>query len=349
MSEQIRPYKIRLEASSVCQLRCHACPNASKSILPTVGYGFLQLSDFQMLLDDNPCISEIELSNYGEIFLNPDLLGIIKHAYERKVILTADNGVNLNNVNREVLEGLVKYQFRTITVSIDGTCNETYKRYRIGGNYDLVIDNIKKINLFKQQYHSKYPFLSWQFVVFGHNEQEIQKARLMAHNLDMRFQVKLSWDSSFSPVKDLEEIRKETGAATREEFKQKYGKNYKSNICNQLWDGPQINWDGKVLGCSRNFWGDFGGNVFTDGLFESINNEKISFAREMLLGKNKARPDIPCASCILFLEMAACKTWLDRGFFYCIGHMRKSIPIFLMQYPLIYKALRTLRNSFRYR
>ncbi len=31
----------------------------------------------------------------------------------------------------------------------------------------------------------------------------------------------------------------------------------------------------KVLGCCRNFWGDFGGNAFTDGLVSSLNNEKI--------------------------------------------------------------------------
>src|SRR4030042_1631302 len=131
MSKQIRPKKIRLEASSVCQLRCHSCPNADKAILPTVGTGFLRLSDFQKLLDENPWIEKIELSNYGEIFLNPDLLEIIKHAYKRKVALTAANGVNLNSVKIEVLEGLVKYKFRRMTVSIDGASNETYKQYRI--------------------------------------------------------------------------------------------------------------------------------------------------------------------------------------------------------------------------
>ena len=104
MTSLSKPRMIRLEASSACQLRCHDCPNASKAILPTVGRGFLRLSDFQKFLDKNPWIARIELSNYGEIFLNPDLLAIIKHAYDRKVVLTADNGANLNNVKSSVLE-----------------------------------------------------------------------------------------------------------------------------------------------------------------------------------------------------------------------------------------------------
>ena len=67
---EIRPAKIRLEASSFCQLRCNSCPTTTKAIHPVVGSGFLKLIDFQNLLDKNPWISEIELSNLGEIFLN---------------------------------------------------------------------------------------------------------------------------------------------------------------------------------------------------------------------------------------------------------------------------------------
>ena len=97
-------------------------------------------------LSENPRIKEIEVSNYGEIFLNPQLLEIIKYAKQHKVTLTAKNGVNLNNVKNDVLEGLVKYNFNAIYVSLDGASNETYKQYRIGGNYDVVIGNIKKSN-----------------------------------------------------------------------------------------------------------------------------------------------------------------------------------------------------------
>jgi hypothetical protein len=72
---KIKPTQIRLEVSSLCQLRCPSCPTTSKAIHPAVGSGFLKLRDFQSLLDQNPWIREIELSNYGEIFLNPHLLG----------------------------------------------------------------------------------------------------------------------------------------------------------------------------------------------------------------------------------------------------------------------------------
>jgi len=316
---------INLEASSVCQLRCPSCPNTTKAILPIVGSGFLRLSDFQKLIDENPWIKRIELSNYGEIFLNPDILEIIKHAYKRKVVLTADIGVNFNNVKSDVLEGLVKYKFRSMTISIDGASNETYKQYRIRGNYNKVIENIKQINLFKKQYQSKYPLLTWQYVVFGFNEHELPKAKKLADELNMVFSPKLSWDNEFSPVVNREVVRQEIGAATRDEYKEKFGIDYKQSICHQLWDRPQINWDGKVLGCCRNFWGDFGGNVFTDGILECLNNEKINYARNMLLGRQESRDDIPCATCEIYLDMGKKGNWLKRG----AGRLLYSSLIFI--------------------
>ena len=336
MSNIIKPRRIRLEASSICQLRCPCCSNTTKAIQPVVGSGFLKPSDFQKLVDSSPWISEIELTNYGEMFLNPDLLEIIKYAYRRNVILRADNGANLNHVKEEVFEGLVKYRFRSITCSLDGASNETYRIYRVGGNFETVIENIKKINHFKKKYRSKYPLLTWQFVVFGHNEHEIPIARKMARDLDMEFRPKLSWDADFSPVRDQEFVRREVGldAASRDEYKDKYGIHYARGTCYQLWREPQINWDGKLLGCCRNIWGDFGGNVFRDGLLDSVNNERIRYAREMLLGKRVARGDIPCTTCEIYLGIKASGRWLTKG------ELSRGLP------RLLYRAVGFVHRSF---
>ena len=311
MSE-IKPSKIRIEASSVCQLSCPSCPNTSKAMHTIVGSGLLKFKDFQKLIDKNPWVKEIELSNYGEIFLNSELLEIIKYACKRDVALKADNGVNINNVQKDVLEGLVKHRFRSMTCSIDGASNETYKTYRVKGNFETVIENIRKINFFKQEYQSEYPRLTWQFIVFGHNEHEILLARKLAGELDMNFYLKLTWDDKFSPIRDQEYVRKLVGTASRAEYKQKYGIEYGQGFCHQLWDEPQINWDGKVLGCCRNFWGDFGGNAFRDGLLKSTNSEKIKYARDMLLGKKIAGEDIPCTTCSIYLHIKEEGKWLIR-------------------------------------
>jgi MoaA/NifB/PqqE/SkfB family radical SAM enzyme len=302
---RIAPRCVRIEASSFCQLRCPSCPTTSGHIHPAIGSGFLKFEDFRELLVSNPALEQVEISNYGEVFLNPELLRILEYAHQRGVAISIGNGANLNHVKDEVLEGLVKYRVRVMTCSIDGATPENYRKYRVRGNFDQVISNIETINSFKHRYQSALPKLEWQFVVFGHNEHEIPIAREMAAKLGMEFRTKLTWDAKFSPIRDAEFVRAQTGwrSVTREEYEQEHGEKYLSTTCHQLWDAPQINWDGKVIGCCRNFWGDFGGNAFTDGLMDSINNEKMTYAREMLSGREPARHDIPCTTCEIYIAM----------------------------------------------
>ena len=301
----IEPRKIHLETSSFCQLRCPSCPTTSGHIHPAIGSGFLKFDDFRRLLESNPALEHVEISNYGEVFLNPQLLRILEYAHRNDVVISIGVGANLNHVKDEVLEGLVKFRVRSMTCSIDGATPESYRKYRIRGNFDRVIANIETINSYKRRYQSVLPKLTWQFVVFGHNEHEIPIARTMAVKLGMEFSTKLNWDAKFSPVHDADFVRAQTGwrATTREEYEQEHGEKFGSKICHQLWDAPQINWDGKVIGCCRNFWGDFGGNAFTDGLMNSINNEKMNYAREMLTGREPARDDIPCSTCEMYIAM----------------------------------------------
>lgn len=303
MTEEIKPSRIRLEASSFCQLRCPSCPTTGGHTSPAIGGGFLKFENFQKLLDNAPALERIELSNYGEVFLNPHLLRIFELAQAKGVKIAIENGANLNNVKEEVLEGLVKYGVHAINCSIDGATAQTYEKYRTRGNLDKVISNIKKINSYKRSYQSDYPHLRWQFIVFGHNEHEIPLAREMAQDLGMEFYTKLNWDTALSPIRNAEFVRAETGwrSITRKEYEEEHGEKYASKICHQLWDDPQINWDGKVIGCCRNFWGDFGGNAFNDGLLKSINNRKMKYAREMLAGQKPPRPEIPCSTCEIYI------------------------------------------------
>ena len=290
--------KVRLDASTVCQLKCLVCDTASGKMKDTVvGCGYLKFSDFSDFVDKNPQIKQIELSNCGEIFLNPEIGKIIKYSYQKGIELSVGNGVNLNTVQEDDLEALVKYQFDFISVSIDGACQETYSIYRVGGDFDTVINNVKKINEYKVKYNSKYPELQWQFVVFGHNEHEIPKARQMAKELNMRFNAKMNSDSSYSPVKNVEVVKKELGLKYTSRHEHEIRRGYAFSVpCHQMWQQPQINYDGKLLGCCINFESDYG-NVFEDGFQETLKGEKYTYAKKMLLGKVPPREDIPCVRC----------------------------------------------------
>ncbi len=310
---RISPVRIRLEASTHCQLKCPTCETATGEVYKHVALGFLRFDKFKQLIDENPQVRDIELSNFGEIFLNPQLPQIIEYAFEKNVTLSAGNGVNLNTVRDKTLEALVKFKFRHIRCSIDGASQKTYQQYRVGGDFDNVIKNIDKINAYKKQYKTEFPLLTWQFVVFGHNEHEISKARQMAYDLGMEFEAKLNWDETWSPVRDKEMVRSELGigAASRSEFKKQNGSAYMDYVCHQLWESPQFNFDGSVWGCCRNNWKAFEGNIFEDGMVGVLNSEQMQYARKMLTDGIKPRADIPCTTCSIYKNMSRESRTLD--------------------------------------
>ena len=109
-----------------------------------------------------------------------------------------------------------------------------------------------------------------------------------------------------------DEARRRLGFVSEPEFKEKTGVEYTLRTCFGLWNRPVINWDGRVLGCCVNFWDDLGGNAFRDGLSASVNGERITYQRQMLLGRRPARDDMPCLKCNLFQSMQEDGRWQNE-------------------------------------
>jgi MoaA/NifB/PqqE/SkfB family radical SAM enzyme len=307
------PISIRIEACSLCQLRCVLCPSARGETLPVIGRGWLKAADFEHLLEQNPQIRRVELGNFGEVFLNPEFPQILRCAFERGVITEIDEGANFNHVSDEALEALVRYQTSVVRCAIDGATQETYRRYRVGGDLRKVVRNIQALNRLKHRYGSDKPHLIFQFVIFGHNEHEIEAAGALAQILQMEIRFKLNFMGNCLPVRDRQRVRACVGYADREEYLQSEGRHYQRHQCYEMWDNPQINWDGKLLGCSRNFWGWYAENVFTEGLTQSLNNERISRARLVLMGGEEAGEDSPCSRCGVYRSMREREDWITEA------------------------------------
>jgi MoaA/NifB/PqqE/SkfB family radical SAM enzyme len=353
--QRAQPRSAVVEATSHCQLRCPSCPTAQRDTDKALSRGYLTPSMLTRILDGGRKLRHLELSNWGEAFLNPKLLEILKIAKDRHVAMTISNGANLNNARDEVLEALVKYGVQDITCSIDGASQATYEKYRRGGNFDQVISNIKRINHFKEKYRSTFPLLRWQFILFGHNEHEVDKARQMAADLNMAINFKLSWDPDYAPVADQRLARRLAGAADRQESSDDHGIRYHSKACTQLWRKPAINWDGKVIGCAVNYWGNFGDIDADGGFTAAVNSDRMKYARKMLMGLAPPRGDVPCSTCEHYLHRQRSGHWITpaailvwaplREFLYRHGLTRavRQLVVFrlpaLMRVPIVRRAL----------
>jgi len=307
----ITPRRLRIDTSTHCQLKCPACPN--KSLGETdVGKGFIDLDDYKRLLDN---IKRIEIGNWGEPFLHPKMSELFELSQNIKVGILS----NLNSIKDDVIESLVRFKVDKIVVSLDGASQTTYEQYRVNGNFEQVLRNVEKINTMKRRFKSRFPVLVWQFLAFGFNEHEIQKAKQMARFLNMEWSMALPTEMDFrkgdyacdlSPIMDKDLVRNELGFATLDEQKEAWGAFRDFGVCLNLWDEPSINWDGKNLGCCTSLK-EFGGNAFED-FVGSMNTETMNYARDMVRGRVPAKGGIPCSDCLAYKMMERDGTWLTR-------------------------------------
>ena len=310
------PNKVNIEACSLCQLKCRDCymrEYVKQEQQPIIGSGYLKFKDFKKFTDKHPFIKRIELSLSGEIFLNPELSDIIKYAYEKGVKLTAFNGVNFNTISEELLEILVKYNFTGLTISIDGASQQSYSLYRTNGDFNRVIENIKKLNLLKSKYNSIFPVLVWQYIIFKHNINEIADAVKLAKDLNFaQIYFKEPWNKEVN-MRDLKIpvlIRINTNGEIQKILNEEH-----INICSQLWLSPQINWDGRLLGCHCSTHRDLDVNVFKFGLKRALNSKKMKFMRNVLTGGGNSDDTIACHRCFMYFNMRDTNSYINANMF----------------------------------
>ena len=127
------------------------------------------------------CINEIYLHWFGEPFLHPNFLEmvklIVKENSSDKICraLTFHTNATLLNEERisrflEVING-INFPF-SVTLSLDATTPETYNKIRGGGNFETAVRNTKNILHFgKTNPHLKFVL---QFIVMDENSNEAE-------------------------------------------------------------------------------------------------------------------------------------------------------------------------------
>ena len=307
---RVQPSRIRLEACTHCQLSCGMCKTMGD--LPIYGKGSLAPENFRALLERNPWIRRVELGNFGEVLLNRSLPELLRIAQKHGVITEIDEGLNLNDASEEALEALVTCGTARIRCAVDGVTQEVYEKYRVGGNLRKVLHNIQRLNALKQRHGSATPHLIFQFIIFPHNQHQVERAKLLARMLNMEIAFKLDQMSYGQATPESEVARRLTGYSSRADFLAKQKNYYIPIHCHELWLSPQINWDGKLLGCSRNFRKSYDDNCFEGDLLDHLNGERISYAREMLMGRRPLREDLPCGDCAVYAARLEHATWVTE-------------------------------------
>jgi radical SAM protein with 4Fe4S-binding SPASM domain len=288
------PISISFEPTTSCNLRCPECPSGLRAFTrPT---GMLQKDFFGETIEQlSKDLMYLVFYFQGEPYLNPDFLEMVSFACQKKIYTaTSTNAHYLNDANakKTVESGLDR-----LIISIDGTTQDVYQQYRVGGNLSKVLEGTKNIVKWKKKLKSRTPFIIFQFLVVKPNEHQIDDVKKLGKELgvdDVWFKTAQVYDYNNDPNKLIPTIPKFSRYLKTEkgyEFKGKL-----NNHCWRLWHDPVITWDGLVAPCCFDKDAQHKLGNLKDKSFKEIwkNGEYTKFRARILEGRKNI--DI-CANC----------------------------------------------------
>ena len=277
------PISISFEPTTSCNLRCPECPSGLRSFTrPT---GMLNQSLFQGTIDQLAAtLSYLTFYFQGEPYLHTSFLDMVQYASARGIYTATST--NAHYLKDAVARHTVESGLDRLIISIDGTTQDTYQSYRVGGTLDKVLEGTRNIIRWKKELRSKTPHVAFQFLVVKPNEHQIVDVYKLAQAMGVD-QVVLKTAQIYDYKNGSALIpAQETYSRYRKDSDGTYSiKNKMLNHCWKMWHSCVITWDGKVVPCcfdkdAHHVLGDLSKNSFAEIWHgEKYNNFRASLLR----------------------------------------------------------------------
>ena len=289
LSKKVRlttyPYMLKIESTNICNLRCAYCYEGRRPPKESERpYGRMPFKDFQNLVDEvGPYLFKINLYGFGEPFLFPETIDMIRYASLRNIGVAVSSNMNFTDVS--IPRRIVESGLEVLIFSCHGVSQESYARFMVNGEASLAYGNMEAVLREKRRLKSPTPIIDWQFCVTRFNQMEISMALQRAREMGID---QVRFIKPFFP-----------DDAGDEWFSDRFPKNAELQSreaevggegCSWPYRSAFINYDGGLIPCCKDTRypaNDFG-NVLTHGFMKVWNNDMYQACRKLL-----AHPEDP--------------------------------------------------------
>lgn len=273
------PIHLDIESTNICNLRCPFCA-ATFDKWGSTRRGFMSMELFKKIIDEGAenSLYSIKLSFRGEPLLHPKITDMIRYA-KRKGIIDIYFNTNAVLLDNNMIEKLLDAGLFRISISIEGTNKEVYGKYRVGAQFERVLNNIKNLRRLRDRKNSNFPRIRIQTILPDELKESFPSF--------VQF-----WQDIADEVSYLD-VRKETP-------NDKYDIEIAEWACSFLWQRIVILWDGTLLPCLMHGVSDFSlmslGNVKEASIRQAWKSKVFSNYR-MLHRSGQAHKLQSCNQC----------------------------------------------------
>jgi radical SAM protein with 4Fe4S-binding SPASM domain len=240
------PPVITIEPTNYCNLDCPLCVTGSGKM--TRSGGRMEIDMFRKLIDEvGDTIWYVIFYHQGEPYLNKAFLPAVRYAKDQG--LYTETSTNAHYLDPRNCECTIQSGLDAMIVSLDGTTQESYEKYRVRGKLEKVLNGIRNLVEAKKRLRSNTPYILLQFLVMRHNEHQIPEIKKLAQDLEVdrlllkniqveTYQEALEWMPKAENFQRYEIGEKDISV-------RKGGR----GICPRPWLSSLVNWDGTVVPC----------------------------------------------------------------------------------------------------
>lgn len=286
------PTQISIEPTVACNYKCLSCFHGTKEGKAHIGRRdkFIDLEKYKKLIDTiHKKTWYLSLTGCGEDFFHPQIFEIIDYAADKGMFVTLETNGSIIDPQK-----LADSNISHVHFALDCTTQESYAKYRIGGNIDNVLKRV--IEFCDINSRKKDPIkLHIRFLVNKYSESDYEHAKSLFEKYSF---VNMYRDCFTIPPKDFEMLSTlpyTTTVENYEKWKPVVSKEYDqykldpvsglmkneaifkefSGKCPGVFSGAFVNTDGSMTPCCEAYAiiprELYYGNVFEEG-FEAVWN-----------------------------------------------------------------------------
>jgi radical SAM protein with 4Fe4S-binding SPASM domain len=291
-----------VESGAICNLRCPFCPTGNGEL--RLSREFLGLPQFRTILDSlGPGLRTVMLYSWGEPLLNPEIFGMFAEARARGLATSISTNFSLGpaHFSPRHARRLIQSGLSRLEVACDGARQESYQLYRVGGDFERVMLNLRIMLEAKGRAGGATPEIVWVFHVHKGNQPDMPEASRKAaalgipivfKNLYFPSAMKEDWAPPAQKPARAGRPPKKSGAAAP------VLEHIPGLRCLSAWRAPIVHSDGSVFPCCVAVQPEHSlGNVFRESMRAIWNGALVTAMRRYLRTGIRTRPDLPCYAC----------------------------------------------------
>jgi len=279
------PNAVWIEPTNVCNLKCIMCPN---SIIEQKNKGFMKLDLYKKIIDEIKSFASYAiLCISGESLLHKDFPEMVRIAKQNglAVYLSTNATVLTPKLSREILLAGLDW----INFSFDGCSKEIYEKVRVGANFEKTLDNVVNFLKIKKELGAKTSAELQILVMDEKGERDYQEN---INNFSKNFK-----DLPLNYIQKRQPSTWGKFLVGTKKFKFRRLGN-KFSPCSYLWSSLHILWDGRIVACTSDFFGDNILGKFPEKTFKEIWNDlPMQRFRQAMIDKKYASFNKNCQGC----------------------------------------------------